>query len=104
MPLQIEIDPTPLGLDADGTVRIARTRVSLENVLWLYKQGYGAEAIIEAFPSLALPDVHSVIAYYLRHRRPVDEYLQEREVEADMLRHQMEQEFGRGPTKTELLN
>src|SRR5205823_6625356 len=103
MPLQIEIDPTPLNLDALGTVRVAHTRITLESVLWLYKQGYAAEAIVEAFPTLALPDVYSVIAYYLRHQPSVDQYLTERGDEAESLRQKIEQEQGRGPSKGELL-
>ena len=103
MPLEIAIDPTPLSLDAHGTVRVGGTRITLETVLWLYKQGFGAEAIVEAFPSLSLPDVHSVIAYYLRHKQSVDDYLRERQDEAEALRQEIEQKQGRGPTKSELL-
>ena len=103
MPLQIEVDPTPLTLDADGNVRVGNTRITLENVLWLYKQGYGAEAVSQAFPSLSLSDIYSVIAYYLRHKQSVDDYLTEREGAAEQLRSRFEQQFGRGPSKQDLL-
>ena len=103
MPLQIEIDPTPLSSDEHGTVRVAGTRITLESVLWLYKQGYAAEAVVEAFPTLSLPDVYSVVAYYLRHQPDVERYLAQRQDQAETLRQNIEQELGRGPTKAELL-
>lgn len=44
-------------------------------VVEAFGSGMSAEGIIDAFPSLALPDVYAVIAYCLRHRSEVDGYL-----------------------------
>jgi uncharacterized protein (DUF433 family) len=103
MPLQLETDPTPLALDTDGNVRVGGTRITIDSVVWLYKQGYGPEAVAEAYPSVSLPDIYSVIAYYLRHKESVDRYLATRQIEAEALRNKVEREFGKGPTRAELL-
>jgi len=101
--IQIEIEKSPLAVDEAGHIRVSGTRVTLESLLWLYKQGYAPEAVAEAFPSVPLADVYSAIAYYLRHTKSVDEYLHAREAEAEQLRQEMEAKFGKGPTKAELL-
>ena len=103
MSLQIETDPTPLSTDAQGTIRVGGTPIALESVLWLYKQGYAAEAIAEAYPSISLADLYSVIAYYLRHKDGVDHYLHAREDEAEHLRADVEQSQGKQITRAELL-
>jgi uncharacterized protein (DUF433 family) len=61
--------------DADGALRVGRTGVTLETVLWAFQQGATPEDIVDQFPSLVLADVYEVIGYYLRHRDDVDAYL-----------------------------
>ena len=101
--IQIEVEKSPLSVDESGRIRVAGTRVSVDSILWLYKQGYGPEAVAEAFPSVPLADVYSTIAYYLRHKKSLDEYLAKCEAEAEELRAEMEAKFGKGPSKAELL-
>lgn len=60
---------------AHGVLRVGQTGVTLETVLWAFEQGSTPEDIADQFPSLFLADVYDVIAYYLRHRDEVDEYL-----------------------------
>jgi uncharacterized protein (DUF433 family) len=103
MSLQIEKDPTPLTLDANGNVRVAGTRITLDNIIWLYKQGYAADAIAEAYPAVPLAAIYDVIAYYLRHTKSVEAYLNDRQAHGEGQREQHEREFGAGPTKAELL-
>jgi len=92
MPLTISADPLPLRLDEGGTYRIGPTRVRLDSVIYLFNQGSSAAQIVSEYPSLELADVHAVISYYLRHKTEVDEYLRQREREADELRLQLETE------------
>jgi uncharacterized protein (DUF433 family) len=63
----------------DGALRVGRTGVTLETVLWAFQQGASPENIRKQYPSLELADIYDVIAYYLRHRETVDEYLRRRE-------------------------
>ena len=66
-------------IDEYGAARVGSSRVLLEMVLWSYKRGDAAERIVEKYPTLEPSDVRAVIAYYLRNREPLDEFLQELE-------------------------
>ena len=68
-------DPLPLQTDADGVVRVAGTRVTLDVLVSAYDDGATAEEIHLRYDSVPLADIHSVIAFYLRHRSAVAEYL-----------------------------
>src|SRR5688572_28974832 len=83
MPISIHADPVPLKADADGTVRVAGTRVTLATVVAHYRDGASAETIAERFPVLAPADVHAALAYYLRHRDELDRHLAEQARAAD---------------------
>ena len=80
----------PLHVDRDGVVRVAGTRVTLDTVLAAYLSGMTAEEIASEFDVLTPADVHSVLAYYLRNRERVDEYLAARGKEAEAIRSQIE--------------
>ena len=49
-------------------------------VVYAFNQGASAEEILQQYPSLALSDIYATISYYLQHRRSVDEYLKERQL------------------------
>jgi uncharacterized protein (DUF433 family) len=83
MPLTIQADPIPLAADANGTIRVANTRVTLDAVIEHYRAGATAEALAERFPVLTAADVHAVLAYYLRHKDEVDRYLAEQARQAE---------------------
>ena len=91
MSLPIEAEPIPLATDADGVVRVGKTRVTLDTVVVAFQEGATAEEIVYQYPSLSLADVYSVIGYYLRQRSKVDAYLQERQKKADKVRRQNEE-------------
>jgi uncharacterized protein (DUF433 family) len=80
----------PLTLTEFGTIRVGSSRVSLDSVVYHFKQGATAERIAESFPSLDLADIYAVIAYYLANRESVEEYLRRQEAEADALQQQIE--------------
>ena len=54
---------------------VAGHRIGLEDVVYYYKQGYSAEALLDVFPTLPLVIVHKVIAFYLDHTADVDTYV-----------------------------
>jgi uncharacterized protein (DUF433 family) len=82
----IHVDPVPLQIDADGEVRVGGTRVLMHLVVQSIREGLSSEVIVQMYSSLQLADVHAVIAYYLRHQAEVDEYLRQREREAEHVR------------------
>jgi uncharacterized protein (DUF433 family) len=63
--------------ERDGVIRVGSTRVSLESVLVAFNQGSTPGDIAEQYPSISLPDVFTVIAYYLQNRSQLDSYLAE---------------------------
>jgi len=86
-------DVLPLATDADGVVRVGKTRVSLDIVIAAFSEGATAEEIVQRYSSLDLADVYQVISYYLRRRPEVEAYLREREAQADAVRAQNEALF-----------
>jgi uncharacterized protein (DUF433 family) len=80
----------PLTTTEFGTIRVGLSRVSLDSIVYHFKQGATAERIAESFPSLDLADIYAVIAYYLANRESVEEYLRGQEAEADALQQQIE--------------
>ena len=100
--MEIVADPVPMAVDEDGMVRIAGTRVTLDTVIACFQQGESAETIVDDFPTLALPDVYRVLAYYLRHQEEVDEYIAHNERAADEFRRAYEAKHGKQPTRAEL--
>src|SRR5438552_7995502 len=85
----IHADPVPLRLDASGVLRIGNTRVTLDTVLAAYRDGASAEEIAVRYDTLALADVHAVIAYCLRHPDDVEAYLADRRSAAEEARAQV---------------
>ena len=79
MNLMIENDPVPLRADNDEVIRVGGTRVTLDTVVAAFEEGATAEEIAQQYPSLALSDVYAVIAFYLRRKAQVDEYLRQRQ-------------------------
>lgn len=63
----------------DGGYYICGSRVSLESVVRLWRDGYSPEDICDTFPALSLADVYGAITYYLAHQTEVDLSLRESE-------------------------
>lgn len=66
--------------------RVVQTRISLDSLVCAYLNGQTAEAIAQSFPLLTLEQVYGALAYYLAHRKQIDEHLQRGEAEFDALR------------------
>jgi uncharacterized protein (DUF433 family) len=84
--------PLPLRMDNDGTIRVGRSRVTLDTIITAHKQGDSPEKIQQDFDAVKLDDVYAVITYYLQHTEDVDAYLRKRKEEAEELRRTMEAE------------
>ena len=72
----------PIALDRDGVLRVAGTRVTVDTIVEAFEEGASAEEIASQYPAVSLPDVYSVIAYYLQHRAEIDAYLTGRQAAA----------------------
>jgi uncharacterized protein (DUF433 family) len=83
----------PLSTDANGTIRVQGTRVTLDAIVTAFRAGATAEEITQKFPSVALANVYQIIAHYLNHMAEMDVYLSRRHAEATVLKNQVEQRF-----------
>jgi uncharacterized protein (DUF433 family) len=93
MSLVIEAPPVPLRTDEQGVLRVGKTRVPLDTVVYAFNQGASAEEIVMSYPSLELVDVYAVVNYYLHNRTEVDTYLSQREAESARVRKKNEKRF-----------
>ena len=85
-----QAETPPLREDAVGALRVGDSRVLLELVIRAFQDGATPESIVQRYSTLTLPNVYAVIAYYLRHRREVEEYLTRREQLAEEVRQRLE--------------
>lgn len=72
MTLAIEAELAPLETNADSVVLVGKTRVTLDTVVAVFKQGATAEEIVYRYPSLKRADVNATIAFYLNHQQEVE--------------------------------
>lgn len=75
----------------DGAYRIAGTRVSLDSLVYLFREGMSAESTVESYPALTLEQVHGALAYYLANQAEVDAYLTEGQRAAEAQHRQSKQ-------------
>lgn len=102
-PAVLPTRPAPIRTDADGVVRIAASRVTLDTLIGAFQDGSTPEEIATRYPSLSLADVYAVIAHYLSHRAEIDAYLGERRAEAEAVRRDVEQRQGMVHVRDRLL-
>lgn len=65
--------------ERNGGYYIARTRISLDSVVYSFERGNSPEAIQKEFPLLRLPQIYGAIAFYLDHQDEVRRYLESEE-------------------------
>ena len=97
------IEQVPIHTDADGVVRVAGTRVTLDTIVAAFDAGAAAEEIAEQYSCVLLPDVYSVITYYLWHKAEVSAYLQRRQEQAATVREEVERRFPSSDVRERLL-
>jgi len=104
MSLVIEAPPVPLKTDENGVMRVGKTRVPLDTVVYAFNQGSSPEEIVMGYPSLDLGDVYAVVNYYLHNRSEVDSYLSKREADATLIRAENEKRFPQEGIRARLLS
>jgi uncharacterized protein (DUF433 family) len=92
MTLVIAMDSPPLAVDANGTVRVGGTRVTLDTVVGAFRAGETVDQIAEQYPAVTLADIYAAVSYYLRHRESVESYLVDRQRKAEGVRRTLEAE------------
>ena len=67
----------------EGAYRVGDTRVSLDSLVYLFREGMSVESMVESFPVLTLEQVHGALAFYLANQKEIDAYLAEGERAAE---------------------
>ena len=59
----------------EGVFRVGDSRVSLDSLIYLFREGISAESMVESYPVLTLEQVHGALAFYLWNQNEIDAYL-----------------------------
>jgi uncharacterized protein (DUF433 family) len=51
---------------------IEGSRISLDSIVYAFRQGFSPESMVQAFPLLTLEQVYGAIAFYLANRDEID--------------------------------
>jgi len=76
---------------AEGVYRVGGTRVSLDSLVYLFREGMSAESMVDSYPALTLEQVHGALAFYLANQQEIDAYLVEGQRTADAQQRQSRQ-------------
>jgi uncharacterized protein (DUF433 family) len=79
--------------DETGVVRIGPSRVTLESLVHAFDAGASAEEIVASYPSLELSDVYAAIAYVLRNRAEIDDYMERSATESASVHEKWEKQY-----------
>jgi uncharacterized protein (DUF433 family) len=81
---------------AENDIRVKRTRLGIETILWDYLQlGLFPEQIATRYPTLTLEQVYGTLTYYWRNQEQVQAYLDR--VEAELEQQRTEQSTNPSP-------
>jgi uncharacterized protein (DUF433 family) len=59
----------------EGAYRVGDTRVSLDSLVYLFREGMSVESMVESYPALRPEQVHGALAFYLANQEQIDAYL-----------------------------
>lgn len=68
-----------------GHLRIDGTRMTVNQIVVWYKQGYSPEEIADQYPHLTLSQVYTALAYYHANKEEIEESLATEEQKSDQL-------------------
>jgi uncharacterized protein (DUF433 family) len=75
----------------EGQYLVGGTRVSLDSLVYLFREGMSAESMVDSYPALTLEQVHGALAFYLGNQNEIDAYLAEGERTAESQHEQSRQ-------------
>ncbi len=77
-----------------GRLRIDGTRITVDRIATLYKQGQSAEEIAQTYPHLSLGQVYAALAYFHANRAEIESALAAADARYDELREKGAPESG----------
>jgi uncharacterized protein (DUF433 family) len=79
-----------------GRLRIDGTRITVNQIVVWYKQGYGPEEIADQYPHLRLAQVYAALAYYHANTEEIEADLAAEKSEAERLEREHRQGMRHG--------
>jgi uncharacterized protein (DUF433 family) len=76
-----------------GGYYVTGTRVSLDSIVYEFRDGASPESIRWSYSVLTLEEVYGAIAYYLRNQKKIDKYLEESEIKFEKEAAERRREF-----------
>ena len=73
-----------------GRLRISDTRVTVNQIATLYKQGEPPEEIAAHFPHVSLAQIFAALTYYHANRDEVERDIERERLEAERIRTQLQ--------------
>lgn len=74
-----------------GRLRIDGTRMTVNQIVTLHKQGSSAQEIVEQYPQRSLSEIYTVLAWYHAHKDEFDKELADEAAAEEQLRTEFEQ-------------
>jgi len=96
-------NPVPIRLDDAHVLRVGNTRIEVATIVEAFRAGQTPEQMIEDYSTLLLGDVYSVIAFYLRHTREIDDCLKQEDDLAAKVRVEIESRWSPTGVRERLL-
>src|ERR1700685_4107953 len=78
----------------EGVYRVGDTRVSLDSLVYLFREGISVESMVESYPGLSLEQVHGALAFYLANQEQVGSSLADGQRTAESQHQQSRQTNG----------
>jgi uncharacterized protein (DUF433 family) len=75
----------------EAACRVGDTGVSLDSLVYLFREGMSAESMVESYPALTLEQVHGALAFYLANEKEIDTDLAEGQRAAESQHRQSRQ-------------
>jgi len=75
----------------EAVYQVGDTRVSLDSLVYLFREGMSAESMVEKYPAWTLEQVHGALAFYLANQTEIDAYLADGQRAAESLHKQSRQ-------------
>ena len=73
----------------DGEIRLTGHRIALTDIIELYAEGLSPEMMALTYPTLSLPLIYNVVAFYLNNKEECDKYAGEQAKDADRIREEV---------------
>ncbi|MFL6255546.1 MAG: DUF433 domain-containing protein [Pyrinomonadaceae bacterium] len=87
------IATVPITAGEAGVLLVTGTRVPLDSIIYAFNEGATPEEIAQNFPTLDLAAIYAVVSYYLQNRSEVEQYLEQRKVQQEELKKELQARF-----------